>query len=133
MSCPGEKRHWVGHFPRCLSLFDAVFMLVHRKTTTMLFKMIAVEMAHEASGQSCRQIFVTKSPALARMVQEYYHRIRRRPQVDKSSEVFYLEDIDYDLDPTRALPKSFSLLEDSHFPLFLTSDEVCPGDLQRKG
>ncbi|KAG8982213.1 hypothetical protein FRB93_008309 [Tulasnella sp. JGI-2019a] len=110
------------------------------KTTTMLFKMIALERAAELNGTKIRQIFVTQSRVLARRVEEYFGRLiaTSRPaparlgggKVKEGPRVgtkFGEELIGYDneADEDERLPTKWSELQDSHFPLFLTFNQLC--------
>jgi hypothetical protein len=115
------------------------------KTTTMLFKMLGMEQAsedlvaqHDGGIHRPRQLFVTQSRVLAEKVQDYYEKLmmshaaakrtteeslklaskqhERQEQglVDRDEEEFH----------HGTLPKQFSELQDDHFPLFLTFDQV---------
>ncbi|TFY50293.1 hypothetical protein EVG20_g11606, partial [Dentipellis fragilis] len=112
------------------------------KTTTMLFKMFGIERAWQKSGcpEPCpRQVFVTKSRMLARKVEEYFMQLiksllladtvpdhvvdlmRRWEERDQAG----MYDVE-ELDVWRTdLPAKFSELQDYHFPLFITFDELC--------
>jgi len=88
-----------------------------------------------------RQVFVTKSRKLAQKVEEHFtkylaslvfsSKTRREVQALKSrtgqqdgdDENLWNEDDDTEW--RNDLPKRFSELEDCHFPLFLTFDQVC--------
>ncbi|KAF8491287.1 hypothetical protein JB92DRAFT_2753228 [Gautieria morchelliformis] len=118
------------------------------KTTTMVFKMMNYEMLRMQQatqkvavlpGRPLRQLFVTQSRILVGRVQEYFmkmmmshtaghktpqelERLAQRNQLVKQGEE--MPDLD-DEDEERAdLPKKFSELEDHHFPLFLTVDQL---------
>jgi hypothetical protein len=110
----------------------------HRKTTTMLFKMLNVERSGPMiSNRKLRQVFITQSRVLAERVEEYYvklvqssaagecsgmdtiHRAVQCAQTEKG--IMELDDED---DIRSGLPKKFSQLTDEHFPLFLTFDKV---------
>lgn len=76
-----------------------------------------------------RQVFVTQSRVLAQRVQEYYqslvssassHRAER-----SQDEEHILADLDDEDASAFGLPPKYSMLEDKHFPLFLTYDQVC--------
>ena len=121
----------------------------HSKTTTMLFKMLGIERTWDTLQGSLddglsrpRQIFVTQSRVLAEKVEEYYRKLteshaaamrtveesaqigaqKQKPEdralVDKDEEEFW----------RGTLPKKFSDLQDEHFPLFVTFDQVCTFD-----
>ncbi|KAI0638791.1 hypothetical protein C8Q77DRAFT_1044775, partial [Trametes polyzona] len=118
-----------------------------QKTTTMLFKMLGIERSwserHPDEGaKKPRQLFVTQSRVLAEKVEEYYGKLQRsyatahlspsqlkdfltskatdgpqrqRRLVDADEEVLWRAD----------LPKSYSALEEAHFPMFLTYSQLC--------
>ncbi|KAG8877563.1 hypothetical protein FRB98_006659 [Tulasnella sp. 332] len=108
------------------------------KTTTMLFKMLALERAAEQSRTKVRQIFVTQSRVLAGRVEEYFKKlvlssqpanktagaakgdanVAAKPQQE-------LLDLDDEVDDDARLPSRWSELQDHHFPLFLTFDQLC--------
>ena len=115
----------------------------------MLFKMLGRERAYLQGGADAgvskpRQLFVTQSPNLAARVEEYCgqlmdslllgskskHEIRaiaeKRKGVPSEEMLFDFED---DTTWKANLPPKFSLLEDHHFPLFLSFDKVCPHPL----
>ena len=84
-----------------------------------------------------RQLFVTKSPVLATKVEQYFLKLMeslstasRSPQELKQMAINRIkveEDLigeDDEEDWRNDLPKKFSLLEDEHFPLFITFDRV---------
>jgi hypothetical protein len=113
----------------------------HRKTTTMLFKMLRIERAWASSVDSPkpRQLFVTQSRVLAGKVEEYFsklmeslvtafHTPRELAKLAQTKhaqqEEKLLLDADDVMDWRNDLPERFSLLEDSHFPLFITFDKV---------
>jgi hypothetical protein len=110
----------------------------------MLFKMLWIERAYQMSIEYTarpRQVFVTKSRKLAQKVEEHFTKYlaslvfssetRRDIQALKSKtsrqdgddENLWNEDDDTEW--RNDLPKGFSKLEDCHFPLFLTFDQVC--------
>ncbi|KAF8588487.1 hypothetical protein K439DRAFT_1335105 [Ramaria rubella] len=120
------------------------------KTTTMVFKMMNYEMlkiqhaAQEAPVSSMppfRQLFVTQSRILAKRVQDYFTKMmlsntteyqtpqdleRLAEHNQRIQEREDMMDLDEDDDNERIdLPKKFSELEDHHFPLFLTMDQLC--------
>jgi hypothetical protein len=132
----------------CLTSHQPILIgSLDRKTTTMLFKMLAQEHFWQQShGQSRdlmptrpRQLFVTQSRVLADKVEEHFtkllHSLRLSSNITmnistllerkKSREETLLVDRD-EVDQWRSdLPKKFSDLTDDHFPLFLTFDKVC--------
>jgi hypothetical protein len=78
-----------------------------------------------------RQVFVTQSRVLAQRVQEYYQNLVRSSseslnKVTKSvdEEEHVLADLDDEDAGAFGLPPKYSMLEDKHFPLFLTFDQV---------
>lgn len=115
----------------------------------MVFKMMNYEVlrmqqaAQDASTlpkRHIRQLFVTQSRILAGRVHEYFmnmllsHRTgRKTPQelellAQRNKPVKEREempDLDDEDDERTDLPKKFSELEDRHFPLFLTVDQLC--------
>jgi len=105
------------------------------KTTTMVFKMLAVEMTDRRMQSSdrpsrLRQMFLTQSHVLARRVEEYYVQLLHAAKFQYSTTHQMrpveedLLDLDEDDDERGDLPTKFSELEDKHFPLFATFDQV---------
>ncbi|KAF9014907.1 hypothetical protein BDQ17DRAFT_1418043 [Cyathus striatus] len=111
------------------------------KTTTMLFKMLGIERAFDikATDPKPRQLFVTQSRVLATRVEEYFVKLLeslsaagRTPQElieiakrkKEQREEEGLIDIDDDTNWRADLPSRFSLLDNNHFPLFLTFDRL---------
>ena len=109
------------------------------KTTTMLFKMLAIQRVWQQCpdmGPRPRQVFITQSRVLAAKVQEYFAKLMlsletaayspeelRATETDAEQE---MELVDQD-DNERwrsDLPEKFSELLDDHFPLFITYDRV---------
>ena len=113
----------------------------------MLFKMLGIERAYTIqSDQSSetvrkpRQIFVTQSRVLATRVEEYFAKLLESLAAAKKSpkelktiakvkqsqneETSFLFDADDDVTWKASLPQKYSLLEDEHFPLFLTYEKV---------
>ncbi|KAG8875574.1 hypothetical protein FRB98_007728 [Tulasnella sp. 332] len=107
------------------------------KTTTMLFKMIALERGAERESRKIRQIFVTQSRVLAGRVEEYFRKLSLslRP-ASKTTEPMkgdaeaskkpeqQLLDLDDEAGDDERLPSRWSELQDHHFPLFLTIDKL---------
>ncbi|KAF8594570.1 P-loop containing nucleoside triphosphate hydrolase protein [Ceratobasidium sp. AG-I] len=103
------------------------------KTTSILFKMIGIEKLYEQMEDVAkpRQVFVTQSRVLAQRVQEYYQNLvtaasstsqgAEQPQ----DEEHVLADLDDEDASAFGLPPRYSMLEDKHFPLFLTYDQLC--------
>ncbi|KAH8101589.1 hypothetical protein BXZ70DRAFT_104267, partial [Cristinia sonorae] len=113
------------------------------KTTTMIFKILGIERTWEQNREVFagtisrpRQLFVTQSKVLAEKVEEYYAKLsqslaaeqrsseesaklladkEQKGLVDRDEEDLYRGD----------LPKRFGELEDKHFPLFITYDQLC--------
>jgi len=106
----------------------------------MLFKMLAIERTWQQYpdiGQKPRQVFITQSRVLATKVEEYFTKLmwaleaaayspEELRMMDKDIE----QEIDFvDQDDNQQwrsdLPERFSeLLDDEHFPLFITYDRV---------
>ncbi|KAG9101942.1 hypothetical protein FS749_001473 [Ceratobasidium sp. UAMH 11750] len=102
------------------------------KTTSIVFKMIGIEKLFEQMEEVTkpRQVFVTQSRVLAQRVQEYYNNLvsassatSSRPQ--QQDEEHVLADLDDEDAGAFGLPAKYSQLEDKHFPLFLTYDQLC--------
>lgn len=104
----------------------------------MLFKMLGIQRAWEMkiSGGDMpkpRQIFVTKSRVLATKVEEYFTKLLESlalagysledlKRIQARSTRIGLIDVD---DTDRVdIPQKYSLLEEKHFPLFVTFDKV---------
>ncbi|KAH7337929.1 hypothetical protein B0J17DRAFT_405385 [Rhizoctonia solani] len=104
------------------------------KTTCIVFKMLGIEKMYDwAEEERPRQVFITQSPELAQRVQEYYRALVEtdsQQQTARSNEMVaedesILADLrDEDVEAF-GLPSRYSLLEDKHFPLFLTYDQLC--------
>ncbi|QRV93433.1 UvrD-like helicase carboxy-terminal domain protein [Ceratobasidium sp. AG-Ba] len=102
------------------------------KTTSIVFKIIGIEKLFEQMDEVTkpRQVFVTQSRVLALRVQEYYHNLvsSSRPTTDHTNlqeEEQVLVDLDDEDSNVFGLPPKYSMLEDKHFPLFLTYDQLC--------
>ncbi|KAG8980866.1 hypothetical protein FRB93_008909 [Tulasnella sp. JGI-2019a] len=110
------------------------------KTTTMLFKMIALERAAQQHGTKIRQIFVTQSRILARRVEDYFRKLvatsrptstgpgggsPKQDQQVGSQSMEGLIGYDNEADDDERLPSRWSELQDHHFPLFLTFNQLC--------
>ena len=109
----------------------------------MLFKMLWVERAYQLSTEDAikpRQVFVTKSRLLATKVGDYFEKLSnslatgscspqelkllaksRQIQIRPQRHLVALNDIP---DWRSDLPSKYSDLEDRHFPLFITFDQV---------
>jgi hypothetical protein len=116
--------------------------VTHRKTTTMLFKMLGIENSwqqnRELRPERPRQLFVTQSRMLADKVEEYFIKLLQslvvasRTEVgisdllerQKNREEAGLVDQDEAQNWREDLPGRFSELQDIHFPMFITFDKV---------
>ncbi|CAE6484842.1 unnamed protein product, partial [Rhizoctonia solani] len=103
------------------------------KTTCIVFKMLGIEKMYDwAEEERPRQVFITQSPELARRVQEYYrtlvetdsHQATRSNEMVADDESILADLRDEDVEAF-GLPARYSLLENKHFPLFLTYDQLC--------
>jgi hypothetical protein len=105
----------------------------------MLFKMLGMERSWQLVSETMkpRQLFVTQSRVLAGKVEEYFSKLieslvtaSHSPQELKllvskrTQQEEELIDLDDEADWRSELPKKYSLLEDEHFPLFITFDRV---------
>jgi hypothetical protein len=111
----------------------------------MLFKMLGIERAYTQQSEDLpvtkpRQIFVTQSRILATRVEEYFSKLLESLAAGKKSTEELKESAEqqkqqkggdgglYDVDDDETwksgLPSKFSLLQDEHFPLFLTVERV---------
>ena len=111
----------------------------------MLFKMLGIERAYAQKVEVMpiakpRQVFVTQSRVLATRVEEYFSKLlesldagqksneelkemaEQKKQLKEGEGALY--DVDDDVTWKAGLPKKFSLLQDEHFPLFLTFERV---------
>ncbi|KAF8594602.1 P-loop containing nucleoside triphosphate hydrolase protein [Ceratobasidium sp. AG-I] len=114
------------------------------KTTALIYKMRAVdqtaaadEVQHE--GQTARQLFVTRSRVLAQHVETTYRGLAEASDVaSKSPEELKmlaeqnrknpdraLAEFDSEIDLRDDLPPRFTMLQASHFPLFISFDKLC--------
>ncbi|KDQ15746.1 hypothetical protein BOTBODRAFT_31632 [Botryobasidium botryosum FD-172 SS1] len=111
------------------------------KTTTMLFRMLFREKTPNSLDRKLRQVFVTQSKVLAKHVHGYYKKLdetleagsksieeiknlaaAKRESQEEEEDLFDLDDED----ETRSdLPERYSELDDSHFPLFVTFNQLC--------
>lgn len=102
----------------------------------MVFKILGVELAIRQSPEAygsprLRQMFITQSHVLARRVQDYYKQLAHAANftgLDRTGSAQLDEDLldmDEENDERVDLPSKFSELEDKHFPLFVTFDQVC--------
>ena len=107
----------------------------------MLYKMLRIERAWASSVDFAkpRQLFVTQSRVLAGKVEDYFSKLMdslatashsprelikhaRAKRTQREEKLFV--DADDDTEWRNDLPERFSLLEDKHFPLFITFDKV---------
>jgi len=122
---------------------ETEWMTIYRKTTTMLFKMLGIERAwamnSENDSPKPRQLFITQSRVLASKVEGYFSKLmeslatgsyspRELANIAKKKQTLRGENelvhIDDKINWRDDLPERFSLLEDRHFPLFITFDRV---------
>lgn len=95
-----------------------------------MFRMIGLDIVAEKYGHPLRQMFVTQSRTLARKVRSYSIQLRQTEanaagvQSGESLHGLSLMEMDENAEEDGVLPARFSELEDSHFPLFLTYDQV---------
>ncbi|KAI0286423.1 hypothetical protein BC826DRAFT_1108859 [Russula brevipes] len=112
------------------------------KTTTMLFKMLGMENSwqqyRELRPERPRQLFVTQSRMLADKVEEYFIKLLQSLvlasqtessisdllQRQRNREEAGLVDQDEAPNWRDDLPRRFSELQDSHFPMFITFDKL---------
>ncbi|CAE6507769.1 unnamed protein product [Rhizoctonia solani] len=102
------------------------------KTTALIYKMHAID---QSSTTPIRQMFVTRSRVLARHVESSFGRLV--DSINMESEVAEelgekpkdldqaLVEFDNEVDLRTDLPSRFSLLDKSHFPLFISFDKLC--------
>lgn len=108
-----------------------------RKTTTMLFKMLLVERTHQiagTAGSKPRQVFVTQSRVLAKKVKHYFDTLldalkTASLSVEEMSKrrIVNPKLLDRDLiheDDDTEHGVRFSDLQEEHFPLITTVDQV---------
>jgi hypothetical protein len=119
-----SERDWVRPYLACRYSSSSA----SSKTTTMLFKMLAIEQAWSLNPETSpkpRQVFVTQSAVLASKVEEYYLQLSRPAQDESRSPTTALLGEEEDkFDRRRDLPATFSGLEDCHFPLFISFHRV---------
>jgi hypothetical protein len=112
-----------------------------RKTTVIVNKIFGIERAWMTSGSvgpRPRQIYITKSPLLTEKVEEDYvglwfslgtgpdipEHVTEHIQRWNSRKKINLFVADSAVGDRDDLPKRYSELQDEHFPLFITTDEV---------
>ena len=109
----------------------------------MLFKMLSIQRTWQQYpdiGPKPRQVFVTQSRVLATKVEEYFSKLMsslgaaayspeelRAMEKDDEQEIEFVDQDDNE-QWRSDLPERFSELQDEHFPLFTTYDQVsgCP-------
>ncbi|KAJ7222531.1 hypothetical protein GGX14DRAFT_429000 [Mycena pura] len=116
------------------------------KTTSMLYKMLLIEASSKLSTpetRKSRQLFVTQSRILADKVWEHFAKLLGGYQPSAISEnlkaarradraLVDVEESDWRTD----LPKKYSDLQDTDFPLFVSFDQLCTmieHDMQNSG
>lgn len=101
----------------------------------MVFKMLGIELndrvaQRERATPKLRQLFLTQSHVLASRVSEYYQQLIQAvdstnsispKSTDADEGLLVLEENN---DERADLPAKFSDLEDKHFPLFVTFDQI---------
>ncbi|KAG8706086.1 hypothetical protein FRC11_008525, partial [Ceratobasidium sp. 423] len=114
------------------------------KTTALVYKMRAIHLQPQAS--SIRQMVVTRSRVLAKHIEATFRSLIESTSIANKTTAELaimaeqyrqqsgpaLIEFDNELDLREDLPSRFSLLEDSHFPLFISFNKLCSlleGDL----
>ncbi|KAG8698871.1 hypothetical protein FRC08_005657, partial [Ceratobasidium sp. 394] len=104
------------------------------KTTALIYKMQSIQ---ASTVKPIRQLFVTRSPVLARHVESSFGRLAdsanmeaegaTEPKLGETPKDLdqALVEFDNEVDLRDDLPPRFSLLEDSHFPLFISFEKLC--------
>ncbi|KAH7339885.1 hypothetical protein B0J17DRAFT_657189 [Rhizoctonia solani] len=102
------------------------------KTTALIYKMHAID---QSATTPIRQMFVTRSRVLARHVESSFGRLVDSINMEseaaeelgeKSKDLDQaLVEFDNEVDLRTDLPSRFSLLDKSHFPLFISFDKLC--------
>ena len=110
----------------------------------MLFKMLGIQRTwenyQEAMGTKPRQLFVTKSRVLADKVEEHFSKLQQSlaaghlsaeqlrhgevPPPRASAKNTLMLNADEEVYWNSNLPQRFGVLQEEHFPLFLTYDHV---------
>ncbi|CAE6373300.1 unnamed protein product [Rhizoctonia solani] len=85
---------------------------IPRKTTALIYKMHAID---QSATTSVRLMFVTRSRVLARHVESSFGRLADSVNMESEG----AEELGTDL------PHRFSLLNEPHFPLFISFDKLC--------
>jgi hypothetical protein len=102
----------------------------------MLFKMLSLTRVTQYAVNKPRQLFVTQSNVLANKVQDYFKQLSdslnetnmsvkglSRGRMSQETKFTLVADHD-DGNCRRDLPERFSALQDHHYPLFLTYNQV---------
>ncbi|KAG9097775.1 hypothetical protein FRC06_007201 [Ceratobasidium sp. 370] len=103
------------------------------KTTALIYKMQSIE---ASTTKPIRQLFVTRSPVLTRHVESSFSRlvdsVNLEPEVAAELDLGTpteldqaLVEFDNEADLRDDLPPRFSLLDNSHFPLFISFEKLC--------
>ncbi|KAG8771351.1 hypothetical protein FRC12_003660 [Ceratobasidium sp. 428] len=111
------------------------------KTTALIYKLRANAQAAAMLGDETpiRQLFVTRSRVLTQHIAQNYHGLQESSEIaNKSREELAqireqndfnrkreLVEFDNEVDLRDDLPNRYSLLRDSHFPLFVSFDKLC--------
>ncbi|KAJ6573822.1 hypothetical protein DFH09DRAFT_1361892 [Mycena vulgaris] len=106
------------------------------KTTTMLYKMLLIEASSSESSApktiKSRQLFVTQSRILADKVGEHFGKLlggHRPSAVSENVKAAKKADralvVDEERDWRSDLPRKYSDLQDTDFPLFVSFDQLC--------
>ncbi|KAG8738662.1 hypothetical protein FRC10_006609, partial [Ceratobasidium sp. 414] len=121
------------------------------KTTALIYKMRAVsQSARFKNGKPVRQLFVTRSRVLAQHVESSFRgltgsmeiasktkeELREMAEQARHNSERTLAEFDNEIDLRDDLPTKFSLLQEDHFPLFISFDKLCTlleGDLPVDG
>lgn len=104
----------------------------------MLFRMICLDIAAEKYNRPFRQMFVTQSRTLARRVRSYSMQLRQTEANEVGTAPregvpgLSLLEMDESAEEDGVLPSKFSELQDAHFPLFLTYDQVRKTDYSER-
>ncbi|KAG8894024.1 hypothetical protein FRB99_001568, partial [Tulasnella sp. 403] len=118
------------------SLENGLLNTIYRKTTSMLLRMKALEIGAQKLDHKIRQVFVTHSRKLAEEVERCFKQLSRTSErvedtlvvaTDHQAEntIRGLSDHQLDAEHNSSLPSRFSQLEEQHFPLFLSFDQLC--------
>ncbi|CAE6450213.1 unnamed protein product [Rhizoctonia solani] len=119
------------------------------KTTALIYKMKAIQQAiAETEENEKRQLFVTRSSVLARHVESSFRglvdsanianktpeELAEMAKSDEDQSTPALVEFDNEVDLRSDLPARYSLMQDSHFPLFISFEKLCAlmeGDMLR--